>query len=236
MYFSSKSTISGALALALASWGFGSGELQAKGQQCPVQKACPAPVLQKPAACCPAPVLEKPSAPPAETCCPVDPKEVKKAQKEAEHAQHEAAEACERQQKAAQKAQERIDKAAAKGQADVDAANAKLQDRNSEWAEANAKLESLSGTTEAVAQTTPEAQCEPAITRAKPEPAPEPAVQPAPEPKVEEEVAVIQPETPAPIEEPKPVKLPKTASPLDLIGLIGLLSLTGGSVSRFFRR
>ena len=81
--------------------GYGSPGLKAQGQGCP----------QHSSMTCPAPVLQKPTPPPAETCCPVDPKEVKKAQKAAEHAQHEAAEACKRQQQAAEKAQRRIDEA-----------------------------------------------------------------------------------------------------------------------------
>src|SRR6476620_7027305 len=95
-----------AVALAITLWGFGLPTLQAKQQGC-----CPAPVVrEKPTVqCCPAPVLrEKPTVPPAAACCPVDPKEVKKAQKEAEHAQHEAAEACKRQQKEVAKQQAKI--------------------------------------------------------------------------------------------------------------------------------
>jgi LPXTG-motif cell wall-anchored protein len=41
---------------------------------------------------------------------------------------------------------------------------------------------------------------------------------------------------PAPIPETTPKELPKTASPMGLIGLIGFLSVTGGYVTRFFRR
>src|SRR6516162_3891159 len=79
---------------------------------------CPQPCPQecpKPPEChvcvpdCQVPRIEKPCAPPpCETCCPVDPKEVKKAQKNADHAAHEAAEACRRQQRTYQKQQEEI--------------------------------------------------------------------------------------------------------------------------------
>ena len=153
MYFSSKFVAWRVLAVALALtlWGFGSPALRAEeGQGCP-QKTCPAPKPVCPAPkppepiCCPAPVLHCPAACPAEPSCPCDPKEIAKAQKEAEHAQHEAAEACRRQQRAAQKAQERINRAAERGNADVARANAHLEHEKSEAAEANARLESLTG-------------------------------------------------------------------------------------------
>jgi hypothetical protein len=47
-------------------------------------------------------------------------------------------------------------------------------------------------------------------------------------------MAVVIVPTPAP--ETKPKELPRTASPMGLIGLIGLVSMTGGYVARFFRR
>src|SRR5689334_10156414 len=65
---------------------------QAHGQV--TSQECAAPMVrQKPLpqpTCCVGPVVrEKPTPAPADTCCPVDPKDVKKAQKAAEHAQHE---------------------------------------------------------------------------------------------------------------------------------------------------
>jgi hypothetical protein len=80
---------------------------------------------------------------PAETCCPVDPKEVKKAQAALEHAQHEAAEACKRQQRAAQKAQHEVDEAQARGNHEIGEANAKLEHRKAEYMAARAKMDSL---------------------------------------------------------------------------------------------
>lgn len=66
-----------------------------------------------------------------------------------------------------------------------------------------------------------------AVERAKPVPEPEPApvVTPTPEP---------MPAPPAPVTE-APKELPKTASPMGLIGLLGLLSITG-YFTQFFRR
>ena len=69
------------------------------------------------------------------------------------------------------------------------------------------------------------------IIRSKPAPEPAPIAQPTPEPVVEYKVVEATPMTapiPAP-EEPKakPEHLPKTASPMGLIGLIGLVSMTG---------
>jgi LPXTG-motif cell wall-anchored protein len=51
-------------------------------------------------------------------------------------------------------------------------------------------------------------------------------------------VVVVPAPTPEPQPEPQPEpkELPKTASPMGLIGLIGFLSATGGYVARFFRR
>src|ERR1051326_7909415 len=146
-----------AIALLLIFGGFGSPVLRAQGHGCPQEtKECPPPALR-----------EKPTVQPAETCCPVDPKEVKKAQKAAEHAQHEAAEACKRQQRAAAKAQRRVDEAQAKGNHKIEQANAKLERRNADHAEAQAKLDSLSGpsgpseaTAQAESVAPPEAQAQ----------------------------------------------------------------------------
>src|SRR5262245_35089538 len=128
MYLLSKLASSKVLAIALAVTllGFGTPILQAGQDSCPAPVVrekptpppcpCPPPIVrEKPAPpCCPAPVLrEKPTLPPAAACCPVDPKEVRKAEKELEHAQHEAAEACRRQAKEVAKQQEKIDKAQA---------------------------------------------------------------------------------------------------------------------------
>src|SRR5262245_26928854 len=70
----------------------------------------------------------------------------------------------------------------------------------------------------------------PAEVAPEPVPAPEPAVEPAPEPQPE-----AQPET-EPETQPEPETLPHTASPLDLIGLIGLLFTGVGIGTRGFRR
>jgi hypothetical protein len=61
------------------------------------------------------------------------------------HAQHEAAEACQRQQRAIAKAQHELDEKYAKEQRRIDRANAKLNDRASDLQEANAKYESFYG-------------------------------------------------------------------------------------------
>ena len=191
-------------------------------------QCCPKPT-PPPVQCCPAPVLEKPTPCPAVTCCPVDPKEVRKAQKEADHAAHEAAEACKRQQKAAEKAQRKIDEEFAEQQAKIEKANEKLARRNAEFAEANAEYAGLTGAaccaptaTETVVEITPVPQPEEPVL-SKPEP-PAPIVQETPAPA---------PAPVTPTEEPR--HLPKTASPMGLIGLIGLASMSG-YVTRFFRR
>jgi hypothetical protein len=233
-----------AIALVIALGGFfGSPSVQASEEQgC---QSCPQ--------TCPAPVVREKTTLPAAACCaaPVDPKEISKARKEAEHAQHEAAEACERQQKAVAKAQRDLDKAQAKANKDIEKHNEKLAKRNAELAEANARLESLTEPTVGLAATEP---CEPTVGVCEQPSAPV-AQEATPEPSTEqpEEMAVvITPAPPEPAPQPEqlpstseqttqaqetaPAKeLPKTASPMSLLGLIGLLSMSG-YVTRFFRR
>jgi type II secretory pathway pseudopilin PulG len=229
---------------------FGPSALQAKQKQnegCQ-QKTCQAPVLEKPtvaAPCCPAPVVREKSCapPPAPSCCPVDPKDVHKAEKANEHAQHEAAEACKRQQRAAQKAQQRIDDAYAHGNHEIDEATAKVNKRYSEWQDEYAKLNSLTGPSEATAETQPQPESE---IRTKPEPIPEatpepptpPQVTPAPAPEVTPTPAPeVAPSAPMPeSKQEKPKELPKTASPLELFGLVGLLSSAGSYMIGSYRR
>src|SRR5215831_317322 len=122
MYFSSKFATWLAVVLPITLSGFGVSTLQAKDKNQQNGCGCSAPVVQKPAPCCPAPVTHKAvvepppccalpvvrqrSCGPAPTsCCPVDPKEISRAERAALRAQHEAAEACRRQQRAIAKAQ-----------------------------------------------------------------------------------------------------------------------------------
>jgi hypothetical protein len=165
MYFSSRIATVGILAVAcfLVMWGFGSAELQAQhhdskgcGCQAPEPPPCACKPLEPlpPPCSCPAPQITRPCVPPTEGCAIVDPKEVKKLQREAEHAQHEAAEACQRQQEAAARAQKRIDEAADRGQRDIDRAHAHVQHEVGEWSEAVAKYNSLGGS-ESVPQGVP---------------------------------------------------------------------------------
>jgi LPXTG-motif cell wall-anchored protein len=214
-----------AVALAISLLGFGITTLYAKdkdssqhGSSC--APSCPAPVKEVPR--CPAPKRVESCAPvvtqPEPVCnsCPVDPKAVRKAEKEAEHAQHEAAEACERNHKKIAKYQQ------------------KAADEQAEANEYMAKANEL-------ATSGPSAQCcpsqEPVAEAQPPEPSvaiitPLPEPTPAPEPTPE----VTLPPPPAPIAEAQPPKeLPRTASPMSLIGLIGLLSMSG-SLAGFFRR
>jgi len=179
-----------AVALAIILWGLGVPALKAAA----AQQSCPPEQTQ---------------------ACPVDPhaqheaeeakqRALAKQQKEAEHAQHEAAEACARQQKKAEHAQHEAEEAR-------DRAAAK-----------EAMARELSGNMcksgEPVAEEQPVPPPEPEIMRSKPTPS----------------VPESMPEPTPPSEPPK--ELPKTASPLSLIGLIGLVSMTGGYLTRFFRR
>ena len=95
MYVSSKLATGRLLAIALAIilWGWGIPVQQAKAEKKDhtaqeVQKGC--------------------------QTCPVDPKEVAKQKKEEEHAQHEAAEACQRRQKQIAHAQHEAEEAQAR--------------------------------------------------------------------------------------------------------------------------
>src|SRR5437763_306840 len=152
--------------------------------------------------CHPATLREKPTMPPAQTCCPVDPKEVHKAQKAADHAQHEAAEACKRQQSAAEKAQRKVDEAQAKGNKDIEQANAKLEQRKSETAEAQAKVDSLSGSSEGVAEA--KSQPEEGTMRTKPESAETPSPQAAPAyPETNTQVPMTSEASPEPMPAPE---------------------------------
>ena len=251
MYVWSKAL---AIALAVTLLGFGVMAVQAKDNHhknnscAPPPQACPAPQLppQEPIAptCCAMPQVQHRCGPPVQTgCCPVDPKKVAKAEKEALHAQHEAAEACERQQKAIAKAQHELEEARERQQAKIDKANAKLNNRAAELQEANAKYESFyGGPSEAVAETPvvpqPTAQPEPEVIRSKPEPGPISEVQPQQPQIIEEQVAVLQ-VPPAPSPEPatseKPKELPKTASPFSLVGLVGLASMSAYATTLFRR-
>jgi hypothetical protein len=244
MYVWSKAL---AVALVVTLWGYGATALQAKDHKdksCAPPQGCPAPQLQKPApieeSCCPMPTVQSHCEAPQQTgCCPVDPKEVSKAQKDALHAQHEAAEACQKRQKAIAKAQHELDEKYAKEQARIDKANDHFNHEVGEFQEANAKYESFyGGPSEAVAEVTPQPVPQPAPEITRPEPAPLAETTPQ-QPTVEEQVAIVQP-PPAPSTEAAPVEkpkeLPRTASPMSLIGLIGLLSMSGYTTTRFFRR
>ena len=167
-----------AVALALILWGFGAMSLQAQDnhnnhgcgcapppkvcpsacpapQPKPCPSACPAPQLQKPGppshVCCKLPEVRQPCGNP---CCPIDPKQVSRAQRAVDHAQHEAAEACQRQQRAVARAQSDQERAYERGQARINRANAHLNHEVAEFTEAASRLEGLGGPTEPVAEAT----------------------------------------------------------------------------------
>ena len=232
-----------ALAILITLGGIGAPSLQAQDQSqgayCPPKPSCTVTVPD-----CPVQRLEKPCAPPqCETCCPVDPKEVKKAQKNADHAAHEAAEACRRQQRAAAKANHEIEEAYDRQNRRIDSAHEKWEQRRAEYADALSKSATLNAqqqqqqaatTVECPAK---EAECPAPEVRTKPEPVPV-----TPEPRLEETPSVTPapepapaPETAPPISQVQPKELPKTASPLELIGLIGIASSITGYMGRFFR-
>ncbi len=106
-----------------------------------------------------------------------------RAEKAAEHARHEAEEECARQQKAYEHAQREAEEARERAEAKQPACN----------------------------------MCAPKC---------EPVCAPKCEPKEISAVIVVEP-APQPTPGPFPQGLPKTASPMSLIGLVGALSLTG---------
>src|SRR5213596_1284132 len=113
--------------------------------------------------------------------CPVDPKVIAKQKKEEEHAQHEAAEACQRRQKEIAHAQH-----------EAEEAQARAAEKQQEVAELGG---GMCTSTEAASEE--KTQPEPDMLRAKPTPEPAPAVEaPAPAP-------VVEP-PPAPAVEPTP--------------------------------
>ena len=226
-----------AVALSATLLGFGATAVQAKdhnkAQSCPAPQTCPAPVLEKPAPisvpCCQIPEVQHRC--PAQTgCCSLDQGYVSKEEKEAIKKREHAAKAWHKQQKAIAKANNEIDEKYAKEQRRIDKANDHLNHEVAEFLEVN-------GPSEAVAETTP-VQPEPEIERAKPtepapvvEPTPAPTVEPTPAPIPEAAIIEVAPEAP----EAMPKALPKTASDLSLIGLVGLVSTMTGYLTRFFR-
>jgi hypothetical protein len=108
-----------------------------------------------------------------------------------------------------------------------------------EYTETAAQLGWLGGPSEAV-EAKVEPVPEPEVFRSKPEPLPtiqeRPTTQETPVIEEQEQIAAVV--EPAPVQTteptPRPTRLPKTASPMGLIGLIGLVSMTG-YVTRFFR-
>ena len=201
-------------------------------QECPPKPECHVCVPD-----CQVPRIEKPCAPPpCETCCPVDPKEVKRAQRRADHAAHEAAEACRRQQRIYQKQQEEISERVDRANRRIDDANAHFEHERGEYEQALTKSANLNAQqqaqqaaavecpkpTEEAAKPEPEV-CEPATPSAvTPTPAPEPA-------PVPEAAPAPAPQTAPPIsQEVTPKELPKTASPLELIAFIGIASSAAG--------
>jgi hypothetical protein len=155
MYARSKALT---VALVVTLWGYGATVLQAKdhSQSCQKPSGCPAPVLQTPhveSSCCPLPTVQSHCGPPVQCgCCPVDPKEVSKAEKEALHAQHEAAEACKKRQAAIAKAQHELEEETAKQQARIDRANDKFNHEAAEFREANSRYEAFYGGSSEAAQ------------------------------------------------------------------------------------
>jgi hypothetical protein len=233
--------------------------------QCAQPEGCPAPQIQTPTIesnCCPVPPVESHCGPPAvqTDCCGVvdNSRDIDRAHRAAMRAYHEAKEACHKRQEAIARAQQRVADRVASEQRRIDRANDHFNHELSELQERNATYAAFyggpseSGVETAVATPEPTPQPEPEV-RAKPEPAPivqpeptpEPIAQPTPQPPVIEkqvEVAVVTPPAPMPAPSPAPEEpkqtskqLPKTASPLGLIGLMGLGSTMAGFLTRFFR-
>jgi hypothetical protein len=254
MYIRSKAL---GFALVAAMVSFGVTGMQAKNHkdknnQCqPKSEGCPAPVIQTPqveSSCCPIPqVVSRCAPPPQQGCCGVidnSSKDIDDAHKEAMKAYHEATEACKKRQAAIAKAQHELAEKTAREQRRIDKANDHFNHELSELQERNAKYDAFFGPS---SDTTPEAifivpqpqpvTPQPEVERSKPEPLPEPISEAPPQTVQEEQVAVLEvpstPTTPTATETPR--ELPKTASPFNLIGLIGLASMSGYA-TRLLRR
>lgn len=144
----------------------------------------------------------------AQTCPTVD-----------KHAQHEAEEAREREQKAAEHAQHEAAEEAAKQQKALEKAQHEAEEECARQQKAyeHAQHEAAEAQERAQAK-------QPACIRCAPRC----------EPVKETSTIIIVTPAPEPTPEPFPEGLPKTATPMSLIGLIGVLSLTGSSMR--FRR
>ena len=158
--------------------------------------------------------------------------------KKAAHAKHEAAEAQARAEKVQKKAAEH----AAHERAEAEQIEQRgAQDAAKYESKSNKILEDaglLCPANETQSATATEFQSNESGVREKPSeiepvtPAPAPTVTPEPQ-----AAPAVEPTPPVPISSaPEPKELPKTASPMDLIGLIGLVFFSGGVSRKFFRR
>lgn len=212
MYFSSKFPTGRALTVALAMilWVFGAAAPQAKAEQqgC-VTQTCPIdPHAQHEAEEKAQREADKQAREAAHAQHEAEEQQARD-QKAAEHAQHEAAEACERNQKSLKHAQH-----------EAEEARAKAETKEADVSKMEGKM--------CCAPSVAEVKSEPEVVMSKPTPPPE--VETAPP-----SVIVITP-VPSPAPEPeKPKELPRTAGAMELIGLIGLVSMSG-SLAGFLRR
>jgi hypothetical protein len=206
-----------AVALAIPLVALGVPALHAEGQQCPSQvtKSCTVhhvsscPSVQK---SCTVHTVQVPACPSVTQSC-VDKKAqheaeeaAKQAEKDAKRAAHEAEESAKESQKACEK----------QAKAEEHAAH--------EAAEAQEKA------AKAVVCTT----CTPVAPAC---PAPEiSAVEPTPAPEAPSTAAIIIVPAPQPEPSQPPKELPRTASPMELVGLVGLLSMSGFATGYFRRR
>src|SRR5262245_45136895 len=143
-----------AVALSATLMGFGATAVQAKDHKdydicqpktCepppPPPMCCPAPVVQTPTIdnnCCELPVVQ-PRCPTG--CAALNPKEFRKAEKEALRTQKDALKARDKQQRTVAKAQQKLEEYAAKQQRKIDKATDHLNHEANELVEANAQYE-----------------------------------------------------------------------------------------------
>jgi hypothetical protein len=218
--------------LSIALCGFGVRTVTAKNHDHGCKAAVPTQSCQQPVkktvTCqAPAPVVV-----PTQPCCNVVDT------KKAEHDAHEAAEACARAQEKAAKEQAKALKEEAKAQYKAAKEQAHAIHEQAE-AQYRATMDELHGKNEVQAAICCPAEKKEEVAAVTPQPVvtPEPpiiAVLPAPEPITTPAPEPTPAPTPMAAAQP-PKQLPKTAGSMDLIGLIGLLSMATGLGTRFRR-
>lgn len=135
------SRISLGLGMAVAACGFASA--QSCPTPCPTEACPPRPAVRVTVPDCTVPCLNYQPPATCDTCCPPDPVALKKAEKQAAHAQHEYAEACRKQQAVEKHEAEELAERAQKANQEIEKAHAHFERQRAEDEEALSKAATL---------------------------------------------------------------------------------------------